>query len=162
MAEQPSRTKARIAFEIMSDAERIGPAVDQLLEPLTLAAGAGLDADRLDDVRLCVTEALNNCVEHAYQGRPGNAIWLELRDEQDCIVVALADRGSAPPEHLLDGPRPSFAVAPGFDQSLSGQNVASLPEGGWGWQLIRLLADDVRLSHDQGWNRLTLEWRRAG
>jgi stage II sporulation protein AB (anti-sigma F factor) len=66
-----------------------------------LAASAGASTDQIDAVRLAASEALTNCVMHAYRGEPGpihiNAgvvsgeLWILISDD-GCGLVPRADR----------------------------------------------------------------------
>lgn len=66
-----------------------------------LAAAAGASADQIDAVRLAASEAMTNCVVHAYRGEPGeihlNAgvvsgeLWILISDD-GCGLAPRADR----------------------------------------------------------------------
>lgn len=90
-------------------------------------------------VEIAVAEALNNVVEHAYYRRREAGFSLVARPFGDILYIEIRDKGHAMPDQRLpDTPPPE----PGEDR-------ASLPEGGFGWHLIRSLAD-------------TLTYRREG
>lgn len=62
-----------------------------------VAAACGMDEERLEDVRVAVTEACTNAVHHAYQGEPGVltlAAWLAAGD----LLLSVRDRGRGIPE----------------------------------------------------------------
>ncbi|GMG83184.1 hypothetical protein LNKW23_23970 [Paralimibaculum aggregatum] len=152
--------RACAAVEITSELGCIGPAVERLFAPLAgRLEGEGAVAIRAEEMRLCLAEALNNCVEHGYRGMQGRPIRVELSLRGAWLAIRVADRGMPPPGRLLAGPPPADAAAPGQDAALASGNPAALPEGGWGWALIRHLADDVRLERRDGWNILTMERR---
>ncbi|HEY2772118.1 MAG TPA: ATP-binding protein [Solirubrobacteraceae bacterium] len=60
---------------------------------VAFAAGAGADVDQIESVRLAVSEALSNVVQHAYPGSPGKidvTAWV-VEDE---LWILIADDGS--------------------------------------------------------------------
>lgn len=101
------------------------------------------DVDRLtEDILLCVDEAFCNIVMHAYgkETRGQIIISCELTDEE--IVIELSDHG-----RIFD---PSSVQHPSFvgDQ-----------DRGFGWYIIRELADRVTYVHkesEHGWNHLRI------
>lgn len=95
---------------------------------------------------LVVAEVLNNIVEHAYQDRAGGEILLKLRFGHDRLTVEFTDFGL---------PMPSGAPPKGAPANLD-VSVENLPEGGFGWFLIRSLSENLRYCHDGRRNQLTL------
>jgi serine/threonine-protein kinase RsbW len=101
-----------------------------------------------DDVRgtaeLVLAEVLNNVAEHAYADRPGPVSVTLHRDLQgiDCLIV---DQGAAMPGGSLPEGR-----SPGAELGLD-----DLPEGGFGWHLIRTLTLDIGYARIDGCNRLS-------
>lgn len=108
-----------------------------------LCAEASGDVDRLtEDLQLCVNEAFSNIAVHAYgKGQRGEVVIRgDLGDEG--IVIELSDHG-----RVFD---PSSVEHP----SLVGDK-----ESGFGWYIIRELADSVTYVHretDHGWNHLRI------
>lgn len=102
-------------------------------------------------VEIVLAEALNNIVEHAYPPCAPGAIRLDLRLHSARIVCVLSDQGTA-----LRGGTPPDGILP--DQAVARD---ALPEGGFGWFLIRDLTDRLDYRRDSGWNHLTLEFRRV-
>lgn len=61
-----------------------------------IAAGCGMDADRVADVRLAVTEAATNAVVHAYEKQPGGlTVRADVREGELEIVIADTGQGVA-------------------------------------------------------------------
>jgi serine/threonine-protein kinase RsbW len=110
---------------------------------LTLTALAGVrpvSDETLHDLKLALTEACTNSVQHAYQdGRVGTVeILYEL--EPDRLAVEVADQG------------PGFEVA---EDANGGDPDAELSESGLGIAIIRALADEVEIGpRDDGGSRL--------
>ena len=97
-------------------------------------------------IELVVAEALNNICEHAYCGRPDGQIALEASHYDGQVRVVLRDRGR---EH--DGGTPPQGHRP----PTMGP-TARLPEGGFGWFLIRELTVSQHFVRRGGENRLEL------
>lgn len=95
-----------------------------------------------------MAEAVNNIVEHAYCGGEPGPIRLRctLRDRR--LDIRICDTGQPMP----DGRMPAGLVA---DVSMP---RADLPEGGFGWFLIRALSSDIRYDRRCGCNRLSLRF----
>jgi len=93
----------------------------------------GLDVDRLEDLRLAVSEACTNAVEaHEVSGVDQRVVIRCLRSGTS-LEVAIEDSGSGfEPEAVVPGPTRG---EPTPDQLSR--------ERGWGLQLIRALVDDV-------------------
>ena len=110
-----------------------------------------LSEDARGTSEIVLAEALNNIVEHAYAEAEGS-IEVTLRHHAPDLWCEIADNGLPMPHGTLPAGRPH--PIDGFDH---------LPEGGFGWFLIRTLAQDLeyrrigdrnllrfRLSADQG------------
>ena len=100
-----------------------------------------LDEDSRGSAEIVMTEVLNNIVEHAYAGRAGR-IGLALMAEPAGLVCTVTDRGRPMP-----GGCPPVGDLP--------DSGADLPEGGFGWFLIRSLTRDLRYVRTGHENRLT-------
>jgi stage II sporulation protein AB (anti-sigma F factor) len=59
---------------------------------VAFAAGAGADMDQIESVRLAVSEALSNVVQHAYPGAPGR-IDITAWVVEDELWILIADDG---------------------------------------------------------------------
>ena len=110
---------------------------------LTLTALAGVrpvSDETLHDLKLALTEACTNSVQHAYQdGREGTVeILYEL--EPDRLAVEVADQG------------PGFEL---LEQEAQADVDAELSESGLGIAIIRAIADEVEIGpRDDGGSRL--------
>lgn len=106
-------------------------------------------ADELcGSVELALAEALNNIVEHAYAADARGAIRLVAILSPARLICVLSDHGRALPGlELPGGDRPAHTVA-----------RDDLPEGGFGWFLIRDLTDRIDYRRHAGWNHLTLDF----
>jgi serine/threonine-protein kinase RsbW len=96
-------------------------------------------------VELVLAEVLNNVAEHAYAGGSG-PVEVGLSATAQGISCRIIDRGIAMPDgRLPEGQLPTPAVAMPDD----------LPEGGFGWHLIRSLTADLTYARSSGQNRLS-------
>jgi serine/threonine-protein kinase RsbW len=108
-----------------------------------------LSADLRGTAELVLAEVLNNIVEHAY------ADGLAAVDQDDISVTLrrtavglrcqIADTGAPMPESGL--PQGSLPATLDVD-------LADLPEGGFGWYLIRSLTQDLHYARVDRQNRL--------
>lgn len=117
----------------------------------TLAAvSEALSTLRLSDeehgtVELVLAEALNNVVEHAYGGRAAGWVQLTCRHRDAGIVVTIRDRGDPMPRDR----------APLADLADGRRSLVDMPEGGFGWFIIRDLARDIAYRRADDTNELT-------
>ncbi|MFK7945491.1 MAG: ATP-binding protein [Paracoccaceae bacterium] len=132
-------------FSITSSFEN----VSNLAEEVSLLCSSRLeiDEDTADMVRLCIAEALNNIVEHAYDGVEGKPIFADVQFAPASLEVLLIDEGKPMPE----GTAPDGSAAE-FDLD----DIDNLPEGGFGWMLIRSQMDVVEYERREGCNVLRL------
>lgn len=112
----------------------------------TICARTSGDSALADSLRLCLAEALNNVVEHAYQGEAGHEIDVTIGLRQGAFEVRIVDGGRP----LPDGTIPAGVID--FD----GIVFDELPEGGFGWMLIRNEVDFLSYERKDDRNVLTL------
>lgn len=111
----------------------------------------GIDDALRGNTEIVLGEALNNVVEHAFAAcsdslRQRDAIRLEVRRGEAGLAICIRDRGDEMPGLALpDGQLPAIS-----DQT------DLLPEGGFGWFLIRELASGLDYYRQNGWNRLDM------
>jgi serine/threonine-protein kinase RsbW len=143
---QPAARSALCPFEITvhSGPHAAREALTLLLDGLTCLA---LEAEEVCVVRLVVAEMLNNIVEHAYSDadRPG-PIHIACHHAPDGLHLAVSDEGL---------PMPDLQVPLGLPQEID-RPVCDLPEGGFGWFLIRDLAKDLSYRRLAQENRIDL------
>lgn len=115
--------------------------VIQGLQPLSL------DGDELGTIELVLAEALNNVVEHAYpEDDPDGPITVACNHSVQGLHFQIIDRGRGMPNNEV----------PLGTQANVDTDMHELPEGGFGWFLIRDLAKDVHYCHTDGQNILDL------
>ncbi|MCT4372529.1 ATP-binding protein [Yangia mangrovi] len=136
---------AALVLELSSSTAEVRAALGQVTEAL---GRGGYCAHARNCAELVLAEALNNIVEHAYAGQGPGRIRLWLQGVPGAIRLELRDRGR---------PMPDLALPEGRLKPLG--HDGDLPEGGFGWYLIRRLAAEVSYRRVGGENvlRLVLE-----
>ncbi|MEO1556040.1 MAG: ATP-binding protein [Pseudomonadota bacterium] len=131
-------------ISIQSGEMAVRDALAKLLDSLTPLS---LDVEEAGTVELVMAEALNNIVEHAYpQGDPCGPIDITCSHADDGLHMTVVDSGRAMP----DGRTPLGAPV---DTDVA---FDDMPEGGFGWFLIKDLAKDVRYIRTSRKNQLSL------
>ena len=134
----------RFGVEVLSGSCAVREALGQVREELHRFE---LDQEEEGTVQLVLAEVLNNIVEHAYPpSDPVGPITIEALQRPDGLHLSIRDKGHAMP----DGQLPIGALPP-VDVDLP-----DLPEGGFGWFLIRDLARDISYRRDAQENHLRL------
>ncbi|MCI2400199.1 ATP-binding protein [Aliiroseovarius subalbicans] len=109
-----------------------------------------MSADEKGTVELVLAEVLNNVVEHAYGGAGQGVIELDVSRDDDILVFDVLDDGLPMP----DGETPA-----GRPLDLDTCAEQDLPEGGFGWFLIRELTQDLTYRRDGNRNHLSFKMR---
>lgn len=125
------------SISIVADARAVRTALEVLMRAPALA---GLAPDARGTVELVLAEVLNNVVEHAYARYPGE-IAVTLTLAADHLHCAVTDSGL---------PMPDDRLPQGDPPGLGGD----LPEGGFGWNLIRTLTTHLSYCRRGGRNHL--------
>jgi serine/threonine-protein kinase RsbW len=101
-----------------------------------------LSEDDRGTAEIVLSEALNNIVEHAYAAHQGQ-IEVSVCVVQGALICTVIDQGlPMPGETLPEGRLPEVC------------GVEDLPEGGFGWHLIRALSSDLAYRRLNGRNEL--------
>jgi serine/threonine-protein kinase RsbW len=108
--------------------------------------GLGLDPDALIRMELVLAEVLNNIVEHAFCDTGRGEIALETSVHSNTIWCHLTDGGR---------PMPGGKPPPARRYDLGEMDMLDLPEGGFGWGLIRDLTSSLAYDRSGAQNRLT-------
>ncbi|MDY6845287.1 MAG: ATP-binding protein [Thermodesulfobacteriota bacterium] len=95
-------------------------------------------------MELCVVEAVNNCIEHAYKNKSGHEVEVIIELNLDNIIFKVCDTG----ENMEPGKVSEFSFNP--------DDIASLPEGGMGLFLIHQIMDEVSYENIGKRNILTM------
>ncbi|MBZ8118485.1 ATP-binding protein [Roseovarius sp. LXJ103] len=107
-------------------------------------ATMGLDEDFCGTAEITLAEVMNNVAEHAYHGEARDTALLKLRLTPEGCEFDLTDQGE---------PMPGLSLPTGQLPTLVGPR-AELPEGGFGWFLIRTLSDRLTYTRENGANHV--------
>ncbi len=103
--------------------------------------------DQIGPVELVLAETVNNIIEHAYADSSHGVVELTISRVEGDLVFTILDDGL---------PMPDEQVPIGEAQDLD-CDMGDLPEGGFGWFMIRELTSD--LIYTRAGNRNRLEFR---
>jgi serine/threonine-protein kinase RsbW len=106
----------------------------------------GIPDLRVGEVQIALAEAVNNVVEHAYTGTAPGDVIVRCNLYPDHLWVNINDAGTPFPNGIL----------PEGKMAEIGEDLDSLPEGGFGWFLIRELATDIHYQRDDDKNQLSM------
>lgn len=134
---------ARRVFRLAAEDRAVRTA---LMAMRRFMAGAGLGADACGTAEIVLAEALNNIAEHAYAANGTGEIRVTLCVAADRLTAEIVDHGAALPGLRL----PDTALP------CPGPALSCLPEGGFGWFLIRSLTRCLRYDRRGRENRLLL------
>ena len=105
----------------------IGNAVNALAE-------TGLGAEDLGSFEIVLAEALNNVVEHAYPESSPGEVRLLIKRRPRALMVEIRDKGK---------PMPRGRAPIGNHPMTEFHPHDAMPEGGYGWFLIREIVRDL-------------------
>lgn len=120
---------ARVEFE--SVAENLGFA---RVAAASWAAGIGFTLEELEDIKLAVSEAVSNCIVHAYPEHPGRVL-IQLSVSDHILAVSVQDEGVGI-EDVLAARRPGV--------SSSSQRM------GMGFTLMEALSESMEVTSSPG------------
>jgi serine/threonine-protein kinase RsbW len=112
-----------------------------------LLVESGVSVSMRGDVQLVLAEALNNVVEHAYMNRPDGEITVQVSVLPCCVGCTITDAGR---------PMPGLQLPKGILPTGSGA-FEDVPEGGFGWFLIRQMTVDLSYSRIGAGNQLRFQ-----
>ena len=135
------RTRGILALTLPGNPTEVRQALTAVRRAL-IASGIGNDG--LVNTEIVLAEVLNNIVEHACSDGAAE-ICLEIALVSGGLEITVIDGGGEMPGGQL--PLAGVLVRP---DSLDG-----LPEGGFGWLLIRQMAKDLVYRHRNGRNSLS-------
>ncbi len=122
----------------IKDVFLIGLAINKICSEIPLSE---IDSYHLE---VCVVEACNNAIEHAYDYKPGNDVEVVVKIYLDRIEFKISDCGKS----MQGEPVSSLDFDP--------RDREHLPEGSMGFPIIKSLMDKVDYESRNGKNILTL------
>ncbi len=113
----------------------------------------GLASEDVGSVSIVLAEALNNVVEHAYDEGETGEVTLVIRQRGESLIIEIRDKGK---------PMPKGRAPVGNHPMTEFNQFDSMPEGGFGWFLIRELVRDLVYDRQDGENVLYFRYRPDG
>ena len=144
--ERESMRSRRIKFVIDSDLENV------FLISMTirnLCSLVSLSDMEIDQVELCLVEAVNNSIEHAYGKQKGHNVEVVVYLSRERLMIEVCDMGKAMDESRLEGIDPSF-------RNMDLDDLDSIPEEGRGLPIIKTIMDSVFYKVQNGRNCFTM------
>jgi serine/threonine-protein kinase RsbW len=135
----PCEPPPALTLVIPAEAVAVRAALRSLVDSIVLRA---LPEGTRGTAEVVLAEALNNIVEHAYATTLGE-IEITLQPVPGGIACLIVDHGCPMPGGTL----PAGTLPP--------QDAGDLPEGGFGWHLIRALSRDLHYRRADGRNHLS-------
>lgn len=111
---------------------------------------AGISSSDIGSLAIVLAEALNNVVEHAFDNNKDGVITLQIRARSKSLVFEIRDRGL---------PMPKGKAPVGSHPMGDIRQLDKMPEGGYGWFLIRELVQDLVYDRQGGENMLLFRYR---
>ena len=115
-----------------------------LKKAMEFLRGLDFSQDSCGPIELVLAEAINNVIEHAYAGHSHGVVELSIELSGKDLFFTILDDGL---------PMPDNRAPKGQEHDLSCE-VVDLPEGGFGWFLIRELTRDLIYTRTGSRNRL--------
>ncbi|MCP4820134.1 MAG: ATP-binding protein [Shimia sp.] len=137
------KTNPDIHIELEGTPKEVRYALETLRERLTERQ---LEACNAGTLEIVLAEVLNNVVEHALVHQSDGLISLTGNYDSNSWFLKVRDNGAPMPEDQIPSGKPPEVDA----------DLMDLPEGGFGWMMVRTLARDIVYARtDEGWNELT-------
>jgi serine/threonine-protein kinase RsbW len=118
---------------------------DALQETRARLTRVSLSEEEINTVEVVLAEVMNNVAEHAYAWRRDGEMVLTLRQTPEGLAISVTDEGRSMPDDSLPFGQHLDPTAP----------LDDMPEGGFGWLIIRQLARDVGYTRQSGVNQLS-------
>ena len=110
----------------------------------------GFSRERVEDLKLAVSEAVNNAIEHGNRKEAGQLVAVEFVLEADCLEIVITDGGAG-------AGRVDFSRRVVDEQNLDAGMLR-----GFGMYLISALVDDCEVHSSHAGTVLTLRLYRKG
>ena len=110
-----------------------------------IGQAVGLTPERIEDLKLAVSEAVNNAIDHGNQRETAKLVEVTFALDHEKLEVRIRDQGDGL-DHEVDFSR----------QVVEEQNLESGMLRGFGLYLISELVDDCEISSSQNGTEMTL------
>lgn len=129
-------------INILSDYDNVAQVNDAVRDFLV---NQGVETYVLNAFDICLTEALNNIIKHAYKEEKGRNITVQIAKDTKTIEVEIIDEGE--PRTKLEIPNLEFDP----------QDINNLPESGMGLFIMNQLMDELKYENRNGKNYFILK-----
>ena len=102
-----------------------------------------------DQIELCVVEAVNNCIEHAYGNEKGHQVEITFTLDPDRLIIDVCDTGKSMERELME----QKDISP---LKIDISDLDSIAEEGRGLSIMNEIMDDMTYGTKSGKNCLTL------
>lgn len=140
----------KIERQIPADYRWVRRAIHEVEEDLVRI---GVASEDIGSISIVLAEALNNVVEHAFEDVGGKLITLLIRPRGKSLLFEIRDKGR---------PMPTGRAPIGNHPMSEFNQFDALPEGGYGWYLIRELVQDLVYDRQNDENILVFRYRLGG
>ncbi|SET06684.1 serine/threonine-protein kinase RsbW [Salinibacillus kushneri] len=106
-----------------------------------IANRLGFSFEEIEDLKIAVSEAITNTVQHAYQGVEDGEVTIGFGLYHDRLEIMVADRGGS-----FDLSEIKQEIGPYRPE----ESIEGLREGGFGLFLIEELMDKLEINNDYG------------
>lgn len=113
-----------------------------------------LPSEACDRAQIVLAEALNNVVKHAYAHCDGG-IEVHITFFLDYLECHIIDHGQPIPDDIF-----FVTKRPAIPPHTINGTFSELPEGGFGWHLIKTLSHNLRYTRHAGKNQLSFSISR--
>ena len=128
---------------VLENVPLIGMAINKLCSQIPLSLEESFN------VEICVVEAVNNSIEHAYKNEPGHEVMVVFAIGPDELILDIYDTGTSLDQKLLENADTKcLDIDPGDHDSI--------PEGGRGLAIIKEIMDSVTYTSKQGEDCFTM------
>ncbi len=124
---------------------------EALAQAMHFLQSGGFHEDIRATVELVLAEAMNNVIEHAYAGTSNGQVDLSIDVQDGSLSFVIEDEGN---------PMPGGIAPQGQAHDLE-CDLQDLPEGGFGWFLIRELTENLQFHRQGSRNRLAFTMHPA-
>ncbi|MCG6884190.1 MAG: ATP-binding protein [Silicimonas sp.] len=151
-SDDPARNSDGVLFQrsIPADFRWVRRAMHEAEDALV---NAGLAAGDVGSIAIVLAETLNNVVEHALADLSEQKITVIIRHRSKSLMVEVRDSGR---------PMPRGRAPTGAHPMGEGSQFDAMPEGGYGWFLIREIVQDLVYDRQNDENILFFRYRLSG
>ena len=135
------KNNRKIKFSILSNFENV-ELIGLSIKSICLSLN--LNDSESYDIELSTVEAINNCIEHAYQNNNNKKIEVVLSIYKSKIVIDVSDYGNY--NDFFNPVKHDF----------SPENIDSLPDGGFGIAIIFEIMSDIKYQRKKNKNTLSM------